>query len=295
MAPNWGVSLPRTCSVVAPRRFWNPCVAANDLTGWRILVTRPEGQAGPLSERIEQLGGRAYLLPLIAIAPSDDVARAQALFSQLSRYQWLIFISANAVVWGWPYLEAAGGVVDGLPRVAVVGKATASAVLAQGGAVAAMPEQDFSSAGLLALPEFQQVQGQRCLIVRGEGGKETLANVLRQRGAHVDYAEVYRREFPPLDLTRLRDARGQPAIDVIALSSVEAMQHLAEQARQQHVDGIFALPLVVVHPRHVARAQALGFTQIPFVADNATDEAVVAALLRAHAQSHNSSTSDVKE
>jgi uroporphyrinogen-III synthase len=125
------------------------------------------------------------------------------------------------------------------------------------------------------------------LIVRGEGGKETLATTLRARGASVEYAEVYRRDMPERDLTALCDANGKPVVDVISTSSGDALQHLATMAHAQHAMWLFNLPLVVVHPRHVAAAIAAGFTCPPQVADNASDEAVVAAMIRAREQYHD--------
>jgi uroporphyrinogen-III synthase len=260
-----------------------------ELSGWRVLVTRPQEQAAPLCERIQQHGGAAIRLPLLVISPSRHPQRARLLFSQLASYQWLIFISANAVYQGWPYVRQFGGIPPNL-HIAAVGKATANAVVAQGGKVDVMPSQDFSSEGLLALPELQAVQGQRFLIVRGEGGKETLANVLRQRGAAVDYAEVYQRDRPAVQLSQLLDKRGAPGIDVIAISSGEALQYLAELAQAQQSSWLFDLPLVVVHARQITLAKQLGFTLTPQVADNASDAAVVATLVRARALQHTHST-----
>lgn len=249
-----------------------------ELTGLRILVTRPAEQAEPLCQRIEQLGGHCRRLPLLAILPAQDSHRASAPFCDLSRYAWIIFISANAVTQGWPYLQKAGGIPPGC-RVITIGKATAEALQRLGGKVDLMPATDFSSDGVLALAPMQNVTGQHFLIIRGEGGKETLATTLRARGAEVVYAEVYRRETPPLDFAQLGGSAGKPAIDLITISSSEALQHLAQQARQQQHMWIFDLPLIVVHPRQVKMARQLGFTLTPQVADNASDAAVIAALV----------------
>lgn len=261
-------------------------MSGGELAGWRVLVTRPQEQAAPLCQLIAAHGGAAHVFPLLEIHPAQDMQRARAAFMQLARYQWIIFISANAVYQGWPFIAAAGGLPATL-QVAAVGKATANAILAQGGRVDLIPQSDYSSEGLLATSPMQTVQGQAVLIVRGEGGKETLAITLRARGAQVEYAEVYRRGMPDRDVTVLCDASGKPVIDVISTSSGEALQHLGDMARAQHATWLFDLPLVVVHPRHVAVAKAAGFTRPPQVADNASDEAVVAAIIRAREQYHD--------
>ncbi|MBI3560858.1 MAG: uroporphyrinogen-III synthase [Gammaproteobacteria bacterium] len=250
-----------------------------ELAGIRVLVTRPVGQAHGLCQGIESQGGQCRCLPLLTIVAPSDPRPAVETLAHLARYQWLIFISANAVYQGWPFIQAAGGLPPGIV-VAAVGQATAAAIVAHRGRVDHVPEQDFSSEGLLALPALYAVAGQAVLIVRGEGGKETLATELRRRGARVDYAQVYRREAVAAHLGALCDAAGQAEVDIIAISSAEALRHLAALAQAQHQAWVMARPLVVVHPRQVGLAQSLGFTLTPQVADNASDEAVVQAIIR---------------
>ena len=50
-----------------------------------------------------------------------------------------------------------------------------------------------SSEGILALSDFQDVSGQSIIIVKGQGGRRTLTEVLEQRGALVSEVSIYRR------------------------------------------------------------------------------------------------------
>jgi len=69
------------------------------------------------------------------------------------------------------------------------------------------------------------VAGKLIVIVRGQGGREYLANTLRQRGAEVRYLEVYQRLGPePEHLASLRQVLQQPAILVV--TSGEALAKL---------------------------------------------------------------------
>jgi uroporphyrinogen-III synthase len=250
-----------------------------ELSGVSVLVTRPAGQTETLCQLIEQHGGTAIPFPLMVITPPSNPVLAQQQINPLATYDLVIFISANAVIQSWPLITQAGGIPNTV-HVAAVGKATAKALLAHGQPVALMPTQDFSSEGLLALEALQSVTGKHVLIVRGEGGKETLARVLRTRGAAVEYAQVYRREPPQASLAAISINHATPPIDLITISSGEALHNLATLARQQQQEWVFSTTLVVAHPRHAAQATPLGFKLTPQIADNATDEAMVTAMCR---------------
>ncbi len=258
-------------------------MSSNELTGVSVLVTRPAGQTESLCQMIQQRGGITTVFPLLVITPPSDPALAQQQINQLGSYDLVLFISANAVYQSWPLITKAGG-IPGTVVVAAVGKATANAIIANGQRVDLMPSQDFSSEGLLALESLQSIAGKRVLIIRGEGGKEILANVLRQRDATVEYAQVYRREPPLRSLATIQPMHSTNPIDLITISSGESLHNLAELACQQQQEWVFSTTLLVVHPRHSAQAAQLGFKLTPQIADNATDEAMVAAMCRWYQQ-----------
>ncbi|MGZ5058681.1 MAG: uroporphyrinogen-III synthase, partial [Methylobacter sp.] len=67
------------------------------LSGVRVLVTRPEHQAENLSRLIEERGGVAVRFPALAIIPQDDVGGIRSTLANPDKFEWIIFISANAV------------------------------------------------------------------------------------------------------------------------------------------------------------------------------------------------------
>src|SRR5512135_1984896 len=84
-------------------------MAERPLAGLNIVVTRPREQAAGLVQRIEQLGGKPLLFPLLEI---ESVSDDHALLEQLSRSKQTdlaIFISPNAVRCGMAAMGAAGG------------------------------------------------------------------------------------------------------------------------------------------------------------------------------------------
>ncbi|RQW84242.1 MAG: fused uroporphyrinogen-III synthase HemD/membrane protein HemX [Methylococcus sp.] len=251
------------------------------LAGWNVLVTRPDGQGDALAALIAEAGGEPLLTPLLAIAPAENPDAAAHLLHATEAWDWLIFISANAVrhalqLEGWRALTA---------RIAAVGEATAAALEAAGLRVDLVPYPQFNSEALLADPRMQAVAGQRILIVRGEGGREHLAEVLRERGAEVVYAEVYRRMpvlasgFAPA-LEQL--TRGD--CEAIVVTSGEALTHLRNLLHQAGLPPSSWPPLAVPGERIAGLAHTQGWTRV-LVADQASDEAIVQSLKRlAHAR-----------
>lgn len=253
------------------------------LTGFTVLVTRPAGQAGGLCELITEAGGEAIQAPLLSIAPIEAPA-ALALLNPSIAWDWLIFVSANAVrfaaaLGGWT------GRAAGNSRIAAVGEATAAALAAAGLQADLVPAPPFNSESLLADPRLADVRGQRLLIVRGEGGREHLAEVLRERGAEVAYAEVYRRiPVPAAAYEPILAAWPEGRLDAVVITSGAALHRLTELLRESGLDSLPRPPLVVPGARLASLAREHGWPLV-LVAGHAGDEAIVQTLKQlAHAR-----------
>ena len=244
-----------------------------ELKGARVLVTRPSHQAENLSRLIEQHGGIAVRLPTVAIIECDNLLAIQKKLANLDEFQWLIFVSSNAVNFA---LKANGGKIAQPKklRLGAIGKATANALAVAGLSVDLLPEPPYNSEALLALPDMQDIEGQRVLIVRGEGGREELANILRHRGASVHYLNVYKRTIPSITNDELISLLEQKKLDVITATSGEILQNLLIILGVEHHRQLFALPLVVVSDRIKQLAVEMGFKQIA-VASSPSDEAIL--------------------
>lgn len=235
----------------------------NGLRGRTILVTRPAAQADTLAGMIARLGGEALCFPLLEIAAVEDDAPVRAAGEYLEAYAVAVFISPNAVEYGLPSLLAKRADWPEGVQAAAVGPSTVAALAAHGVSDAIAPSGRFDSEALLALPFLQtrRVAGKRILILRGNGGRELLAETLRERGATVDCVTCYRRSGPQ-DATPLLDWLRAGRLDAIAISSSEGLRHLWEllnaPARQQ----LRALPLFVPHARIVEQALALGLRRV---------------------------------
>lgn len=243
------------------------------LNGLRILVTRPTHQAENLCRLIEQQGGIAIRFPTLAIVACDDLLTIQKTLADLNHFQWLIFVSSNAVNFA---LKANDGKIakPKMLRLGAIGTATAKALAMAGLSVDLIPAQNYNSEALLALPELQQIQGQRFLIVRGEGGREELANILRSRGADVHYLNVYKRIIPSTNNSDVIAMLEQNELDVITVTSGEVLQNLLIMLGAARHPQLFNLPLVVVSDRIKQMAVDMGFKRIA-VANSPSDEAIL--------------------
>lgn len=248
-----------------------------DLNGLGVLVTRPAHQAGHLCDLITAAGGRPIRFPTLAIRDLSANPIVQEQLARLDDYHLAIFISPNAVHYGLAAINRRGHLPSGI-KLATVGKGSAIALeQALGRGPDIVPTESYDSEALLALPELRRVSGQRILILRGEGGRELLAETLRQRGAMVDYLEVYRRECPiPGDADPMEWLE---KTDIITITSSEALQNLINLTAAAQRSQLLTRPLVVVSARTAALAKQLGFRHPALVTQRAGDEAILQALL----------------
>jgi uroporphyrinogen-III synthase len=245
------------------------------LAGLTILVTRPAGQAEGLCAGIRAAGGEAIAWPAIEIRALDETAPVERSLAAGPAPDWIIFISRNAVRHGLARIP------DG-PRVAAIGPATAAALEEAGLApdlTAARPDSE----GLLAAPELANVEGRRFVIVRGVGGRETLAATLRARGATVGYEEVYRRApaaRPPTETQALLGLWAGGGIDVYTATSVEILNNLHDMLGPGGAPLLAATARVTASGRVVQQAERRGHRAARLLASRPDDDAVIEAIGR---------------
>lgn len=247
-----------------------------------MLVTRPAAQAAPLCERLTAAGAMVWKLPAMAIEPLGHATGHRAAVGPLDHFRWIIFVSANAVTHGAFLLEAQPNGNRARPEVLAIGPATAQALLAAGHAVALPPGGSYDSETLLAAPELQQVKDERILIVRGEGGREHLAQSLQARGATVHYANVYRRVLPPTtallveQVALAEQALASGALQVVTATSSELLDNTLRLFPDASCLGKVAW---LAGSRRIGqRVRELGFQGPLVVADQPDDAGLVGAL-----------------
>ena len=232
------------------------------LLGRQILVTRPAAQAAPLAAMIAAEGGSSLCFPLLEIGPVDDLAAVHAAAACLSSWAFVVFISPNAVDYGLAPLLA-GRPWPATACAVAIGQSTAALLREKGLSRVVAPTARFDSEALLELPPFQlaQVAGKRVLILRGNGGRELLAETLRERGAEVVCATCYQRSAPQ-DVSALSSALQRDELDALTVSSSEGLRNLWAMLSDEARCRVQRLPLFVPHARIAEQAEAFGMQRI---------------------------------
>jgi uroporphyrinogen-III synthase len=136
----------------------------------RVIVTRPRAQAGPLVERLEELGHEVVECPLIEIERTSDEP------IDCVGYEWAIVTSPNGA-------DEVARRARNLPKVAAVGPGTAEQLRRHGIEPAFVPRVS-SVEGLLS--EFPRPAG-RIVYLAAENARRRPIDTLK-----ADYVPLYR-------------------------------------------------------------------------------------------------------
>jgi uroporphyrinogen-III synthase len=198
----------------------------------KVIVTRPSAQGRDFIEQLHARGVNAVALPLIGIEPLTDRTALLQVWTKLDETDLAMFVSANAVQhfvdarpagMGWPKSIA----------LASPGPGTSAALLAAGvpsAQLLAPPAGGpYDSDTLWQVLRDRPWSGRRALVVRGEQGRDWLAEQLQQAGAQVEFG----RRVAPISARRTRpvgDAQARPMDHLWHFSSSEGVEHLARLA-----------------------------------------------------------------
>lgn len=248
-----------------------------------VIITRPRAQAGTLAQQVAASGREVVVLPLLEISPLPDQSALAATLADVARYAMVAFVSPNAI-------DAAFAHIDQWPRqvtLAVLGEGSRAALARHGlddaNATIVSPRDPArsDSENLLQSLDLAALAGKEVLIVRGESGRELMADGLRAAGAMVTTVAAYRRSVPELT-SSLREqllallARRNDWI----ITSSEALRGLMALVEALDVPGAVSKMqqqhLIIPHARIAETAATLGLENLTLCGSG--DERLLAAL-----------------
>ena len=262
-----------------------------------IVITRPSGQARQLIEVLTQAIEKSGVaqrslpeilsLPLLTIIPKDDEQLADYIASSLKDADLAIFVSPNAIESVMRLLERDWqDFSKTVIPIGVMGGSSALALKNHGIGLEKNPtpifmpknNEQWDSEGLWE--ELQELKWdwltKKIIIFKGEGGRDWLADTLKQAGATVEAISTYTRV--PLNI----DNPGWHAIremdiskSLWVLTSSEAVRYLGNIAKEQFTQGLQSAAALCPHHNIADAAKAIGF------GDVFTTESGDAALIKA--------------
>ena len=228
-----------------------------------ILFTRPKGQGEELVTALENNGWRCIRQPLLTIQPFEAEQSAPYLaikqhILNLCDFDVVISVSSNAstlaVDWidqYWPQMPT------GLDWYAV---GPSSALPFNQLGIEVITPQGNHSEGLLVLPGLKDMTHKKVLILRGEGGRELLADTLKERGAIVHYAQLYKRQAVSFKAGELAKLLSEQQIHYALITSAEMAQQLGHELKLHNQ--LLNLILIVPSERIAIIATSLGFENV---------------------------------
>ena len=245
----------------------------------RILITRPNEQADSLCKLISNHGGVSVRFPTIKIQPIVKTDKLIKCFNEISKYDFIIFISRNAVKITIDHF------IDNIDvfrdtQIIAIGPGTAEELIARGLTDIICPGSQTDSKALLDLKEMQSntITNKQILIIRGKGGRELLADSLETRGANINYVEVYKRCLPEYGVHEIGNAWHKKKPDVVVVTSNEILNNLISLLSDDKKK-LFSTPLVTMSERIAECARKEGFISKIGVAREQNDDGILAGLL----------------
>ncbi|QDP02582.1 uroporphyrinogen-III synthase [Thalassotalea sp. PS06] len=218
-------------------------------TELNILLTRPIQKSQSLARELTPLAQHIEIQPLFTYEEnSDNPTLSQAL--KLAP-EHIIFVSEAAARFA---LEQCP--LSSWPKTShyyAVGPATADALSPLNQTI--LMGERFDSEGLLALQQLQNIENQQVLIIRGNGGRELLAQTLRQRQAIVAYNEVYRRQWQSFNVEQLIEKWRKLKINCMVVTSEALLDKAVELITKADEDFKQQLQWIVASERIAEKAK----------------------------------------
>jgi uroporphyrinogen-III synthase len=244
--------------------------SAPPLSDWYVISLRPRGQNAGLRKVAAKLGASTFALPLFRLE-ALSVGRELADVLACSR---IIVTSPTAVRFAQSQCSLP---VRPDQHGFAIGSGSAAALRRWGLKRVEVPRHGADSEALLALAGLAHVRGQRIGLITAPGGRGLIAERLRERGAIVRTAEVYRRVAVLPSPARLRALNALPGTCALLVSSAEALNALWRTLEPPARVALARRPCVTSSERLQALAQTMGF-DVVIRADNARPAALLSAL-----------------
>ena len=224
------------------------------MTAAPVLVLRPQPGADETVRALAARGIAALARPVLGIEPLPETPALRALVQRLDEFDVVVFVSPAAVRHGMKWMDEHWPQYPARIAWLAVGERTRRALAAWD--LDALAPADPRTEGLVELEPLAAPGVERVLIVRGEGGREALAETLSARGLRVEHLVVHARR--PL-------AVALPAPDEIA-AAVATSAEVVDAFVATGGGAFVERPLLVPSERVADHARGVGFQRVRIMA-----------------------------
>ena len=214
-----------------------------------LISSRPQGANVQLSDDLKNSEIKLLSFPLTEIHPLDNYQIFDGVIENIKTYQHIIFISTNAVHF---FLERVKKLSLQIPKNLIfssIGPTTKLLLQKKLSVDVHSPIKTFDSEHLLKEKIYNNVEGQKILIIRGEGGRETLKNALEEKGATVNYGECYVRKYVDIDLNQLKNDLVNYHHQFFLFSSTNSAKHFIHQLSKVDSRWLQNIKIIVNHKK----------------------------------------------
>jgi uroporphyrinogen-III synthase len=214
-----------------------------------LISTRPYEKNIILLKELVDTNISLLNYPLTEIKPLKNYAKFDSILSNLKKYQHIIFISTNAVHF---FVERFKSLKIKLPEHIIyssIGPATQKSLENHFNINVHCPKEIYDSKNLIANKIFNNLQDKKVLIIRGEGGRETLKDKLEEKGAEVHYGESYIRNYLLINLNQLQQETQNYNSIFLIISSYESAEHFLTQNKTHRWDWLESVNIIVNHSK----------------------------------------------
>lgn len=207
------------------------------LAGKTIIVTRDVKQSEPFASQLNNLGANVILFPTIEITGPEEPENIRAELSGISRYNWIIFTSANAVSYFFEFVDTTQVDFKDI-NIACVGKKTAE-ILADLNLSPTLIPQKHSAWGLVEAMRKYKIRGKHILIPVSNLAAHEIESELQAMGAITKRVEVYQtKTYQNPDKNLLHQKISSGSIDCVTFFSPSALNAFVQLMGEKVVDEI---------------------------------------------------------
>ncbi len=243
------------------------------LSGRRILVTGSEDRVPVLSEALASEGAAVIRLPTVRITPPEDFAPLDGALRRWAEFDWVVFTSAHGVD---ATAERARQLHISLRntrgRIAAVGPVTRAALHRNGLPADVMPPEYLTDEIVKVMGD---VAGKKILLPRSRLSRQSLPDLLRQRGAEVLQVNAYDAKAPPSG----KEPIGTSRIDCVIFTSPSSAENLSALLTEREFARLLKrTPAAAIGPVTAEAVRQLGF-RVAIVAKEHTIDGLVQSLV----------------